>query len=145
MAQFHRAIQEAMGWENKGEHEFRHGKGKKLNDVVAAKAVLADLPPGVVGVDEATLSIKEFLGRGHIPKRFMYRYDFTDDWVHEIVLEERVEGSAGKPVLLGGERACPPEDCGGSWGYNAIMIGDVECLDDDWDAEVFDPKAVRFS
>ena len=145
MAQLHIAIQEAMGWENQQQHEFRFGKGKNLNDVIAPKDVLEELPPGVSAQDEEGITIKEFLGRGKIPKRFMYRYDFTDSWVHEIVLEAREEGSVGKPIFLEGERACPPEDCGGSWGYNSIMSGDVEALDDDWDAEHFDPAEVKFS
>ena len=145
MAQLHTALQEAMGWEDKGEHEFRHGKGKNLRDVVASKEVLAGLPAGVAGTDEATISLAGFVGRGKLPKRFLYRYDFADDWIHEIVIEEKVDGGSGKPEILGGERACPPEDCGGTWGYNDILSGEIEALDDDWDAEAFDVADVRFS
>ena len=33
---FHRALQDAMGWQDKHLHEFRHGKGKRLTSVIAA-------------------------------------------------------------------------------------------------------------
>lgn len=53
--------------------------------------------------------------------RFEYVYDFGDDWIHDVVVEERVPGAADRegelPALLGGERAAPPEDCGGPGGF----------------------------
>ena len=145
MAALHTALQEAMGWEDKGEHEFRHGKGKNLKDVIAPKEVIDGLPAGIAATDEETISLREFLGRGKVPKRFLYRYDFADDWIHEIVIEEKSEGTDGKPEMLGGERACPPEDCGGTFGYDEIVSGEVEALDDEWEAERFDPAEVKFS
>ena len=79
--------------------------------------------------------------------KIIYEYDYGDCWEHEITLEKILpsDNKTYYPICLTGKKNCPPEDCGGSWGYNAIMNGDVECLDDDWDAEVFDPKSVRFS
>jgi hypothetical protein len=54
-------------------------------------------------------------------RRFLYRYDFGDDWEHDITVE-RVE-SGGDPTLrcTGGARACPPEDCGGPHGYAHLL------------------------
>jgi hypothetical protein len=51
--------------------------------------------------------------------RVRYTYDFGDNWEHDIVLEKVMEPDAndGRPMLLTGKGACPPEDCGGPWGY----------------------------
>ncbi|MBC8290923.1 MAG: plasmid pRiA4b ORF-3 family protein [Planctomycetes bacterium] len=48
-----------------------------------------------------------------------YTYDFGDDWRHEVLLEGKPNAIAGEkyPVCLEGERACPPEDVGGPWGF----------------------------
>jgi hypothetical protein len=48
----------------------------------------------------------------------IYEYDMGDSWRHEIILEEvaAAAGGAAVPVCIPGERACPPEDCGGVHG-----------------------------
>jgi hypothetical protein len=50
---------------------------------------------------------------------FGYVYDFGDNWEHRIVVEDVATAEAGVkyPRFLGGERRCPPEDCGGPPGY----------------------------
>jgi hypothetical protein len=47
------------------------------------------------------------------------QYDFGDDWEHDIVLEQVLAAEPGKvyPTCVAGKGACPPEDCGGPWGY----------------------------
>ena len=60
----------------------------------------------------------------HAPKdSFIYDYDFGDDWKHNVLLERvlPVERGVYYPRCLDGKRACPPEDCGGSGGYDEIM------------------------
>lgn len=51
--------------------------------------------------------------------RLYYEYDFGDSWEHEILLEKVTarEPGANYPRCVVGKRACPPEDCGGVWGY----------------------------
>jgi hypothetical protein len=51
--------------------------------------------------------------------RFIYDYDFGDSWEHEIVVEKLPQAELDQiyPVCLEGQSACPPEDCGGIWGY----------------------------
>jgi hypothetical protein len=51
--------------------------------------------------------------------RMHYTYDFGDSWEHDIVLEKQLDPDPGEqsPTCLAGKGACPPEDCGGSWGY----------------------------
>ena len=82
---------------------------------------------------------------------FTYQYDFGDDWQHDIVVEEIGSPQPGVnyPVLIDGSRACPPEDCGGPWGYGGLLaiirdpsheeyLGRLEWLGEGFDPEVFD-------
>ncbi len=86
-----------------------------------------------------------------------YEYDFGDGWVHSVTLEKvfPLEKGVVYPCCIGGRRACPPEDCGGTWGYQSLL----EVLKDpnheehhslvDWlggaiDPELFDTTLVRF-
>ena len=50
---------------------------------------------------------------------FDYTYDMGDNWKHQIVVErlQAAEPDTLYPGFLGGERRCPPEDCGGVSGY----------------------------
>jgi hypothetical protein len=63
-------------------------------------------------------------------KSFQYTYDFGDDWQHEVIVEETVSCSelSSYPVCVGGENACPPEDCHGVPGYADLLkvIADPE-------------------
>ena len=56
-------------------------------------------------------------------RSFSYEYDFGDGWRHRITIEKRLPSDPlRKPAaLLDGERACPPEDCGGVPGYYNIL------------------------
>jgi hypothetical protein len=139
----HDAVQRAMGWEDKHWHEFRHGKGKRLLDVIGPDHEAVQ--KGENFQEESTVTIKEFVGRRQYPLRFLYRYDFKDEWVHEIAIEKKTEeGEGDLPILLEGERACPPEDAGGTFGYLAAFNGDLMWLDDSYDPEHFDPKEHLF-
>lgn len=52
-----------------------------------------------------------------------YTYDFGDNWEHDILVEAITDAEAGIPYprCLTGRRACPPEDCGGMWGYEYLI------------------------
>jgi len=54
---------------------------------------------------------------------FRYEYDFGDGWDHMLLVEGILEydHSARYPLCLTGERACPPEDCGGTHGYAELL------------------------
>jgi hypothetical protein len=101
--------------------------------------------------DETAVRLIELLsGPGD---KLRYTYDFGDDWEHDVVLEEVLPASPGAadPCCLAGKGACPPEDCGGVWGYAELK----EILADrgheqhqdmlDWlgldSGDEFDPKA----
>lgn len=139
-AQLHETIQVVMGWENKELHEFRYGKGKNLTDVIATMS--DEIVVQGKFIDENEFTIAQFLSKRKLPLRILYRYDFFEDWVHEVVFEKQEEGDAISAELIGGERACPPEDCGGTMGYMSGLEGDVEWMDDEYDPELFDPTAI---
>ena len=58
-----------------------------------------------------------------LKERFLYQYDFGDNWEHQIRVEAilTAESTASQPVCISGKRACPPEDCGGAW--NGLLFG----------------------
>lgn len=55
--------------------------------------------------------------------KMIYEYDFGDSWEHEILLEKILpfDKAQSLPVCLNGEMRCPPEDCGGIWGYEGML------------------------
>ena len=136
------AIQAAMGWANKNPHEFRHGKGKRLVDVIGP----VGLQDQVIGdfQDETQLTVSNFLGKRRLPIRILYRYDFADEWIHEIVFEKRAAGDGG-PEMIDGARACPPEDFGGTFQYMQALHGEIEWMNPGYDPEAFNPAAVSFT
>jgi hypothetical protein len=136
------AIQAAMGWENKHPHEFRHGKGKRLVDVIGPVG-LQDQTLGEFQ-DEAQLTVAEYLGRKRLPLRMLYRYDFADEWIHEVVFEKREEGE-GPPKMIDGARACPPEDFGGAFQFMQALAGEIEWMNPGYEPEKFDIAAVDFN
>ena len=78
-----------------------------------------------------------------------YTYDLGDGWEHSIVLEKRFSAGddAEYPICLDGQRACPPEDCGGTPGYYDLLKVLQNPADEryeemrDWIGEDFDPRA----
>jgi Plasmid pRiA4b ORF-3-like protein len=72
-------------------------------------------------IDEDTTQLVEVLkSEGD---SMIYKYDFGDNWRHEVVLEKMqpADGALKRPVCLGGERRCPPEDVGGVRGYQKFL------------------------
>ena len=87
---------------------------------------------------------------------FLYRYDFGDNWEHEIVVEKQLSADPNVryPICLEGQRCCPPEDVGGPWGYEEFLeaIADpkheehesyIEWVGGSFDPEVFDLKRIN--
>ena len=64
-------------------------------------------------------------------EKFVYVYDFGDSWVHDITVENiDQDDELDCPICLAGKGACPPEDCGGAWGYEDLKK-EIESLDSD--------------
>jgi len=115
----HAVLQVAMGWTNSHLHHFFVGETRYSDprfdddmgidvepDPDEAKATLAQAVPNEPGF------------------RFEYEYDFGDSWEHEITVEKILPPDAATVTValcLDGARACPPEDCGGVWGYANLL------------------------
>lgn len=55
--------------------------------------------------------------------KLVHEYDFGDGWKHSIDVQKVLEPSPGTkyPLLLKGKGQCPPDDCGGIWGYYHLV------------------------
>jgi hypothetical protein len=111
----HYYIQAAMGWENCHLHQFVVGR-QRFTDVETLDGDSDDS-------DAAQTLISDIVPERSRKFRFEYEYDFGDGWRHEIAVERRAAPEKGVkyPRCLAGERACPPEDCGGAWGYMDLL------------------------
>ena len=58
-----------------------------------------------------------------VGSRMVFEYDFGDSWAHDVVVEAITPAGVDTayPVCVGGKRACPPDDCGGPWGYGELL------------------------
>ncbi len=140
--QVHLVIQAAFGWWNYHLHEFefdgiRYGVPDPDDDWGMPIRDGQFTPLDTLATEDAT---------------FDYTYDFGDGWTHR-ALVEKILPAAGLtvPACIGGRRACPPEDCGGPWGYQELLdiLSDptheehrerVEWLGHPFDPEAFDPS-----
>jgi len=136
----HQILQVVMGWENCHLYEFVIGETHYSE------------PEGEFGFglevkDAKRVKLSQVVA-GEKAK-FTYIYDFGDDWKHEIFIEKILppEPYVRYPICLNGQRACPPEDCGGIWGYVDLLeiIQDPEDEEYDekmeWLGEGFNPGA----
>jgi hypothetical protein len=120
LGDFHQVIQDAMGWDDAHLHEFSINH---INYGSMPEDGFQDLDMELENEDAYTL---DTLGLAE-KQRFVYTYDFGDDWEHQILVskvlpvEEFSEEDKRTPRCLKGKRACPPEDCGGVFGYEEVM------------------------
>ncbi len=133
-------IQIAMGWQNEHLHEFSVGEMRiGVSDPEYASV-------GTEIIDERKIRLKDVVaGEGG---EFTYVYDFGDEWVHKLIVKEvlSTKEEEALPRCLAGARRCPPEDCGGPWGYAKLIeaIADPSHPDHDemlgWVGGKFDPE-----
>ncbi len=151
----HVALQDAMGWLDYHLHIFRimNPETDHFDEIgIPDDEAFEDEHPCLPGWE---LPISHYFEKSGAKAE--YEYDFGDCWEHEIILEEKVNRVPRQkyPICLVGERACPPEDCGGSLGYlellNTMKNPDdeefestMEWLGGSFDPEAFDPKNVHF-
>ncbi len=115
----HVAIQDAMGWADCHLHQFE--------TIVPRPGNIEYIGiPDKEGYMEVAAGWKEKVSDWFsLDKRkiMRYVYDFGDSWNHKITLEEILpkEEKTKYPVCVAGVRACPPEDCGGIWGYYDLL------------------------
>lgn len=100
----HGVVQVAMGWRSLHLYQFR------IHAVHYGSGDLGAETPN------RTLGSFNFCDGD----KFVYEYDMTDYWEHEVRVEASLKPQPGKryPVCIGGSGTCPPEDCGGPRGYD---------------------------
>jgi hypothetical protein len=153
LEKLHEHIQTAMGWTNSHLHRFDI-EGQPYGD----PELLDDSFEDLEYVDSTRTLLSKILPKTGQRLTFKYEYDFGDGWGHEVLFEGRpsLDPKAHYPVCLEGERACPPEDCGGIRGYENFLeaIGNpkheehtnmLEWIGGSFDPEEFDAAAATRS
>lgn len=133
----HKIIQTVMGWTNSHLHQFIIGNRyySLPNDESFCKVI-----------DYRKVKLDSLF---NTPKsKLIYEYDFGDGWEHSIVIEKTLprEKNTYYPICIEGKRSCPPEDCGGAFGYENLIeiINNPEHEEYDemmeWLGDYFDPE-----
>ena len=137
LRKLHKVLQIVMGWTDTHIYEFTLGRttfGDRDEDAPsdlrsARTAKLASILPA----------------KG---SKLLYEYDFGDALQHDVVVDAFLQPEEGVryPACVAGKRGCPPEDCGGPYGYVELLeaLGDPEHPEHeeklDWIGDGFDPE-----
>lgn len=139
LGELHTVLQIAMGWQNYHLYLFEVG-GVRYGDVEEMEVPTGDADSPTVGAVADQVA------------EFGYEYDFGDGWEHTIQVEQVLPALGPvTPRLLSGARSCPPEDCGGPWGYRELLeiladptheehVEHARWAGRDFDPEAFDPE-----
>lgn len=140
LGHLHWVIQFAMGWTNSHLHSFSI-------QGVDYSMLMPDLGLDDLDMrDEQPVKLSKVITGEKF--KFFYTYDFGDSWEHEVLLEKvlTAEADIDYPTCIKAKRACPPEDCGGAWGYQELLeaIQDPEHSEHEslleWVGDSFDPE-----
>lgn len=156
----HVAIQDAMGWTDSHLHGFYIGekKNRKQRTMIGFPNPEDDWAREDT-IDERYENIADYFGI--TIKQCIYTYDFGDSWNHIILFEKELPANPGikYPQCIAGQNACPPDDCGGVWGYSELQSAirnpkhsrHTELLEwlgldsaSEFDPAAFDPSEVQF-
>ncbi len=147
MGKLHDILQVVMNWEDYHLHEFTIGR--RLYSVPDQDD---DMNERKV-IDERRERLCDAVPR--VGTQFLYLYDFGDNWRHDLLLEAILlpESSKQYPRCIAGERRTPPEDVGGTHGYEEYLeaIADPEHEEHEnvlrwrgpFDPEAFSPDEVN--
>jgi hypothetical protein len=135
----HQVIQIAMGWTNSHLHLFEYDE-----DRFSDPRFEPDWDDE--SYDETQVFLSQLIADGC--EKLRYWYDFGDDWWHTIKIEKTFQPKPTDkfPICVKGVGACPPEDCGGIWGYYEFLdaVGDPKHKRHDefveWAGEDYDPN-----
>jgi len=111
--QLHRVFQLLFGWQDYHLYDFRIGERRFEQ-------------PHPEAEDESSTKFRLRDFGFEVGDRMNYRYDFGDDWEHDVVVEEVHDAELRPdeprlPELLGGARAGPHEDSGGRHGNDEMV------------------------
>jgi len=116
LSDFHKIIQTTMGWTNSHWHQFI-----KDQTFYTVKMQDDDFWDESNNVDYKKIKIADLLKKEK--EKIIYEYDYGDGWEHVVILEKilPIDEKMKYPVCLAGKMNCPPEDCGGAWGYADML------------------------
>lgn len=151
LPQVHAAIQGAMGWTDYHLHRFSTGTHAERRDFLND----FDVQEGTPGLPETDIRLDQVVAKEG--DWFRYDYDFGDGWTHKLKVEAVLDHTPSGINCVAGRRACPPEDCGGVWGYAELAEwvrsdyadaklppvfeskqAALDWLPEDWHPDVFD-------
>ena len=150
----HFVLQAAMGWDNEHLYDFRAGRSRRSTINWCPKKW--DSWGGATGYcEDTTLEMAVNLASSQTGSGVLkYVYDFGDHWEHKLVIRKlkRFDPKLAYPVLLDVVGTCPPEDCGGRFGFYRLLNaleGDRSDSDErleyyaDFDVDAPDIEALR--
>lgn len=108
----HRILQIVMGWNNSHLHEFQ----------IAGSSYGEKHPEyGLEMKTERRARLDELVPE--VNQTFVYNYNLDEGWEHELWVEKALTREVGVhyPRCVAGDRACPPDDCGGWRGYGELL------------------------
>lgn len=110
---FHKIIQAAFDWQDYHLYLFDFNDFLVVNSDPDTPFHEIEKNPKKLKIDSV---IKEY-------KRFLYEYDFGDSWRHEIIVEGFItlDEELNHPICIDGDRHRPPEDVGGTGGYEGFL------------------------
>ncbi len=137
LPKFHAVLQAVMGWQGGHLHAFRAGEEYYGEPDEYADHIKS----------EARVKLDKLLRREK--DSLVYEYDFGDGWEHKVLLEKILSDDEAlkTPACIKGKLACPPEDCGGIYGYYDLLdtLADPKHPEHedmlDWVGGEFDPEA----
>jgi hypothetical protein len=143
LAKLHGVLQTAMGWDDAHLYEFRVGK-QMYGRPNPEERYFSFGPPTI---NDRKVRLEDVLPG--VRSKLVYTYDMGDGWEHAVVVEKRLaaDPNATYPACIAGQRACPPEDCGGVPGFYGLLeaIRDPEDKRSEelleWLGEGYDPEA----
>ena len=153
LSDFHKIIQTTMGWTNSHLHQFIKDRTyysvRYADDDFWDEMINVDYKKKKIRISDLLINEKD---------KIIYEYDFGDSWEHDLILEKilPIDIKIKYPICLSGKMNCPPEDCGGIWGYSGMLEilkqpdheeyeSYIEWLGDDFDPGYFDINEVNES
>ena len=121
----HGVIQLSMGWRDAHLYHFMVG--------IRSEGLRFYGDPDLLDIDLMQEAEGEFINDLNVPIDHLlvnrkdwirYEYDFGDGWIHRLTLEDILVQPlqlARIPRCVTGQRACPPEDIGGVFGYERAL------------------------
>lgn len=133
-------LEAAMGWLGGHLHAFEAGGVTYETPDPDSLGFRPSRDEGKAGLGDVLSTVKS---------KMRWDYDFGDGWECDVVVEaiEPRGRDATDPVCLAGKRACPPDDCGGPWGYGNLLAALSDPTHEEheelaeWMPSGFDPEA----